>query len=1246
VSTRDAEERAARLLEDGGDVIGAELESALTACRRALDELQAALEAAGESPDARFDALRNVRRRHGLSGLQWEGADGRSAWSGRTIVPRSLPAPHPWKRSFSRGRVTYHGGPFVRALVMGPVTAAGGTGHATWILEELGPEEVDAKPFASRWLEPLELWSVELLPPTAAQDANVAPTCCRHVPIAAPDGDVALVAALRVHDLGAMREQLASDQAGVDGVLLLLLLAGAVVALIRFGLLRIRHPVLRWLTGAVLVLFVRGALRLLELPERFPPLRQAFSPSEFAVDTPLGWLASPGDFTLSACAYLLLAICFVQAARHVPDPRAVAGRVASLLLGIVTCGLVSALWLRLVDVAVGGGQTPFFQAHAFIPGAPAALMLTGLVAVTATTYLLADLALRRAVAALAGWPGPLGRPALALAAAGATWLLAAAIATPHWIVVAVPLLAAAVAGRGEGRLGLALPSRVLVLSVLATALAYPVLWNRVADRENASLEEELEHVLASEDIARAGVAAALADARADVYLRERLQEATGGSRPEGLALYLWLRAATHWQRQPAIITMLDGAGRSLDEFALETLPPRLLPPPRPPAAGKEDEEIFVVRGGAGHLRCVVGRLRLRGDDERPIGHVVITVPDAMDLRLKGLARLVTHSGGASPLRFASRKRLQYAALEDGRVVASSDPSLSRSPAAFGPPALATLGEERMALSWSGPDQKGYARYDAQRSAVFAVRQPETSLGDALLALARLVVVGVGLGLLTAVACLLAALGSFRLQLQHKILLSYFVISVIPLVLLGIASARETQERHDLRLSERLETDVTRARGELELMGTALFDSADSQKLEEWAPQRRHDTLLYRDGELEAASRPGLVTAELLSRRLPAPAYRATVLEGRQLISRRARYAGRRVWFAFAPVLDGMGRTRATVGVPLLYEADRVEQQVTLTGSVLLAAYMLTLVLVLVGGIYVARRLTQPLGLLARGTKRVSAGDLDVELEGEGADELGQLVAAFNTMTRDLREATKRAAQAEREMAWRRMASQVAHEIKNPLTPMRLMLQQMEADVARDPESASAAIARTTPLMLRQIEGLDRIARDFANFARLPKRSVERVDVAALVEEVTALHSGAAGQGIEVRCEVAGDLPPVYWDAGELRRVLLNMVLNAVESIEGEGHVVLQAAADTRAAGPGVRITVTDDGAGIPPEHIERLFEPQFSTKTRGTGLGLAIVSRILRDMGGEVRVRSVPGEGSTFELWWPTGDSPAAGHPQ
>jgi signal transduction histidine kinase len=185
------------------------------------------------------------------------------------------------------------------------------------------------------------------------------------------------------------------------------------------------------------------------------------------------------------------------------------------------------------------------------------------------------------------------------------------------------------------------------------------------------------------------------------------------------------------------------------------------------------------------------------------------------------------------------------------------------------------------------------------------------------------------------------------------------------------------------------------------------------------------------------------------------------------------------------------------------------------------------------------------------------------------------------------------------------------------------------------------VRQTAAVVLRQIEALGKIAGDFANFARLPKRTMRPVDVGALVQHVVTLYSGSAQDGVRVVAEVAPDVPSVRWDEEELRRVLVNLVGNAVQAIRGEGRVTVRARAEAREGGPGVAIDVSDTGVGIAREHMERLFEPDFSTKTSGTGLGLAIVRGILDDMGGEVRVESEAGRGTTFRLWWPVepGDS-------
>ncbi len=1236
VSEEDVDARRSATLERGAAYVKTDLSDILERSSAALGTLDAAL-AKSKTRAERFDVIEALRRRHALDGLVWDGPGGETVWAGRPVQPRPLPADPPWQRSFRSGDVAYHDGPFLRALVFGPIDIAGGRASATVILEELAPapEAIDARPFHDRWLIPLELKSVRVVPP-GKHSTDIGDTS---VDVTLPGSDEPMIGArVAVSGKEAISDRIAQSIARNFGIAYLLLWLVALLLARRFGVARIRPEAWRWAGAGLLVLVARGALRWIDLPAYFPGLNEAFSPSVFSVETPLGWLRSPADFALTALAFLLAGVFLRMALSR--TPRLGKGvRTVIVFAAPFAVAMTTSLWLALVHHAVAGGSTPFFEfeAGAFAPRTTTALMLTGLVAMTATAYLLAALALRIAWDVFpASWPVP-KRVALLVSSLVLTWLLAITVASSQWAALGIPLVAALLVGRTRGEPGLALPSRVLLLSVLSTALLFQVLWENVQERKRGELAPILEDILLRELTVREGMHVTLARLQEDTHLRGALVRArSGGPVADGLALHVWLQTEFGQRGDPGVVSVLDEHGALLDQFALAAFPPSVLWRPAPPT-DEEDEQVLIKPNDGDTLRSVIGRLRLRDEESNePIGHVVLTVPDLLDLELQGRSGLIAPPAEDSQHPLAVSRGLPFAVLREGAVIASNDDSIPRDVGSFGPAALREIPTERPMLNWRAGPQQGYAMWSEARGAVFAVRRTVPGTSDALLALARLVVVGVGLGALAAFACLIAVAHRYRGRLHHRILISYLVVSIIPLILLGMLSTSEASKRHEAGMEVNLSRDLARARGYLEGFTNQVFDRATSRDLVRWAAEERFDAVLYRESELYSASRTGLAAAELLPSRLPASVYRATVLERRQIIRRDASYAGRRVWIGYAPVLGDGGATLATVAVPLLYREARVQEELTTTGSVLVAGYLLALVLVLVVGIYAARNIAKPLGLLASGTKRVASGELDLELPGEGPDELGQLVAAFNQMTRELRETTDRAARAERESAWRRMARQGAHEIRNPLTPIRLMIQQMEAEVARSPEAAKEAVRKTAPVVLRQIQSLDRIAGDFANFARLPKRNVTDVDVRTLVEHVAALHDGAHAKGVNVTADIDGELPTVRWDEEEMRRVLLNLVVNAVQSIPGKGNVTIHARAETRGEKAGALVTVQDDGVGIEEQYRSKLFDPHFSTKTKGTGLGLAIVARIVQDMGGAIEVESEPNKGSTFRLWWPS----------
>lgn len=295
--------------------------------------------------------------------------------------------------------------------------------------------------------------------------------------------------------------------------------------------------------------------------------------------------------------------------------------------------------------------------------------------------------------------------------------------------------------------------------------------------------------------------------------------------------------------------------------------------------------------------------------------------------------------------------------------------------------------------------------------------------------------------------------------------------------------------------------------------------------------------------------------------------------------------------------------------------------------VLLAAIAVTLLVLAVWSMLASRAIVQPVRELVGATGRVAAGDLEVRVPASGGAELGELAASFNRMAEDLAQGRARLALAEREKAWAEMARQVAHEIKNPLTPMR-MAAQLLLRARREGDARADAIAeRLARTVEEQTQELDRIASDFRQFAGAPSRTVESVELDSLVGEVrtAAVALFEAGQ-LQLSVELHAPGARVQVDRRELQRVFVNLLQNAAQAAGGKVAVRM----DTSVVGGRARIMVRDDGPGIPQEVQARLFEPYFTTKTSGTGLGLAICRRIVEQCGGAIRLESTGASGSAF----------------
>jgi nitrogen fixation/metabolism regulation signal transduction histidine kinase len=326
------------------------------------------------------------------------------------------------------------------------------------------------------------------------------------------------------------------------------------------------------------------------------------------------------------------------------------------------------------------------------------------------------------------------------------------------------------------------------------------------------------------------------------------------------------------------------------------------------------------------------------------------------------------------------------------------------------------------------------------------------------------------------------------------------------------------------------------------------------------------------------------------------------------------------------------RIRETAALFRLYREERGQRLRSYLAPFALA-YAGLLALAAVVGLRLARRIAGPVEALAAGARRVAGGDLAVRVDARATGEVGDLVDEFNRMIEEIAAQRAEVARLERVAAWRDLARSLAHEIKNPLTPIQLAVQQLADRVPRDGESGEL-LDECVGIVNEEVESLRRLVREFSEFARLPRPKPEPGDLSELLDEVARLYGDE-----RVTRDGSGSLPARF-DEAELKRALLNLVDNGLAACAAAGRTERVVLGGRISAGETV-LTVTDEGCGIPDANLARVFEPNFSTKSEGMGLGLAIVEGIVRGHGGTIDVASRPDEGTTFTIRLPGLPTPA-----
>jgi signal transduction histidine kinase len=483
----------------------------------------------------------------------------------------------------------------------------------------------------------------------------------------------------------------------------------------------------------------------------------------------------------------------------------------------------------------------------------------------------------------------------------------------------------------------------------------------------------------------------------------------------------------------------------------------------------------------------------------------------------------------------------------------------------------------------------------------------------------------------------ALLDEVRASFYRKLFLAFVAAAIIPVLALALVSRAYIASL----MSEDIESEATRianvARGvvedfgDLQERGQAALPLVDDNLVEWLNRVIAQEVNIFDGADLLASSERHLFASGQLPTRTPGDVFRAILLDGRPAYLGRETAGGLEYLIAAAPVRIH-GR-EAILTVPLTSRQQETQALIEeLDRRVLLAA----LLFIMVGagiGYYMAERIADPVNRLMRATRRIARGDLDARVLATSSDELRRLVEAFNQMAADLQRQRQELERTNRLAAWADMARQVAHDIKNPLTPIQLNAEHLRRVHIDQGRPMGAVIDECVSNILGQVRLLRQISSEFSSFASSPEPKPVDTNLAELVSEVVEPYrSGLAGR-VTVVTDVPLALPRLRIDRMLIGRALTNVIENALHAMPGGGTLSVDA---TQNAPRTVQLRVTDTGVGMDAEARSKIFEPYFSTKAIGTGLGLTIAKRNVEANHGTIAVTSERGKGTRVTMTLPT----------
>lgn len=391
-----------------------------------------------------------------------------------------------------------------------------------------------------------------------------------------------------------------------------------------------------------------------------------------------------------------------------------------------------------------------------------------------------------------------------------------------------------------------------------------------------------------------------------------------------------------------------------------------------------------------------------------------------------------------------------------------------------------------------------------------------------------------------------------------------------------------------------------------------------------------DAVLFDNKKAIGSTAPQIFSQHILPERVPWHVYNAIVNFESQIEIENFTLGDLEFLIGYTPIKKN-GEIVNIAAIPTFLKTPSFNEQLLNTISYMVALFVLVFGFFILIAAIIANRMTSPLEELSEGIRTISDGSLEASLPVKSKDEIGALTNTFNIMVYRLQELRKNLLEAEREAAWKEMAQQVAHEIKNPLTPMKLNLQHLDRQLkssSLNAEELREKVEKINLNMIEQIESLSKIASDFSKFARPIEQELVQINVNEVLHHVVDLYSN--NHSISIKNEISDGPLWILGAKDELQRVFINLVKNAIEAIpkRRSGIITIK----SWHANYQANIEISDNGEGIHEENRASIFVPNFSTKSSGTGLGLAITKKVVEEHKGKISFKTIPDVGTTFSI--------------